>query len=243
MTNSNHFQIPEAVYQQFADGKINSWHVFGAKAKYSIDEEIVFIEYDTEMRQEKDRRLFAKVVFSFLGSEIGLPEDCCFFGFHTTRQLDFIRDFDRIMNKILPQYEEKLSHRRAGDLIDRIDHVLSEHQSISTTSIWKAKQFIEDVKTQFKALELVVEGIAGHGNHTEKRVIANHVVKMLRDNVDRIDKIDWEYSTGIFERYNFFRSQSPERSLMEKYRDLKYELDRLKGQLKDQNNGGEDLPF
>lgn len=238
-------KVPKDQYEAIIAGKMNFFCVDLSKPMHvpSVGGEVWLVEHDDERKEETDRRIFCTITYAIDSQEFGLPPGFAIFGFHTTKQQDFIRDFDRIVNKILPQYEEKLSHRRAGDLIDRIDHVLSEHQSISTNSIWKAKQFIEDVKTQFKALELVVEGIAGHGNHTEKRVIANHVVKMLRDNVDRIDKIDWEYSTGIFERYNFFRSQSPERSLMEKYRDMKYELDRLKGQLKDQNNGGEELPF
>lgn len=203
--------------------------------------EVCFIELD-EDKTETDRRIFGKVTHVTNSQDFGMEPGCLLFSFHTKRQEDFVRDYDAIVNKILPRYEEKLSHRRTGDLIDRIDHVLSEHQSISTSAIYKAKQFIEDVKTQFKALELVVEGIAGHGNHTEKRVIANHVIKMLRDNIDRIDRIDWEYSTSIFERYNFFRSNSPERTLMEKYRDLKYEVERLKEQCKNEN-GDQDLPF
>lgn len=238
-------KVPKDQYEAIIAGKMNFFCVDLSKPMHvpSVGSEVWLVEHDDERKEESDRRIFCTITYAIDSQEFGMPPGFSVFGFHTTKQQDFIRDFDRIVNKILPQYEEKLSHRRAGDLIDRIDHVLSEHQSISTNSIWKSKQFIEDVKTQFKALELVVEGIAGHGNHTEKRVIANHVIKMLRDNVDRIDKIDWEYSEGIFERYNFFRSQSPERSLMEKYRDMKYELERLKGQLNDQNNGGEELPF
>lgn len=229
-------------FQDILDGK-KTFEFRNNDRNFEVGDEVVLREYDHEKGEFTGRQLFGTITYLLKGPDFNLPEGYCVFGFHTTRQQDFIRDFDRIVNKILPQYEEKLSHRRAGDLIDRIDHVLSEHQSISTNSIWKARQFVEDVKTQFKALELVVEGITGHGNHTEKRVIANHVITMLRSMVDRIDRIDWEYSTGMFERYNFFRSQSPERSLMEKYRDTKRELDEIKAQIDSKQKNGEDLPF
>lgn len=236
-------KVPTDLYAAIVAGKMNfyfdkleSGHVPAAGLEFW------FVEFDKEKNEETDRRIFCTVSHAVDVSDFGLPANYILFSFHTHMQSDFIRDYDGIVNKVLPQYEEKLSHSRTGSLIDRIDHVLSEYNSIATNSIWKAKQFVEDVKTQFKALELVVEGITGHGNHTEKRVIANHVIKMLRDNIDRIDRIDWEYSTGIFERYNFFRSQSPERSLMEKYRDLKYENERMKEKLA-QQGGGEELPF
>lgn len=238
-------KVPKEQYEAIVAGKMNFFCLNISKPIHipQPGNEVWLVEYDDENKEETDRRINCTVTHTVDSQEFGMPPGYLIFTFHTTRQQDFIRDFDRIVNKILPQYEEKLSHVRAGDLIDRIDHVLSEHQSISTNSIWKAKQFVEDVKTQFKALELVVEGITGHGNHSEKRVLANHVINLLRTNIDRIDKIDWEYSTGIFERYNFFRSQSPERTLLEKYRDVKSELDQIKAQIESKKNNGEDLPF
>lgn len=228
-------------FQDILDGK-KTFEFRKNDCNYSVGDEVILREYDSEKDEFTDRQIFGKITYLIAGSSFGIPEGYCVFGFHTTRQEDFIRDYELISNKVLPRYEEKISHRVAGNLIDRIDHVLSEYNSVATNSIWKAKQFIEDVKTQFKALELVVEGITGHGNHTEKRVIANHVIVMLRSMVDRIDRIDWEYSTGIFERYNFFRSQSPERNLMEKYQDIKRELESLKSARKSEDKG-EELPF
>lgn len=133
------------------------------------------------------------------------------------------------VEKWLPDYEKKLSYRISGTIEERFRHVIRQFETLATTSIFKAKDFLEDAKTQFKALELVVEGISSDSyNHTQKRVIANHVINLLRNMVQRINQVDFDYSNGIYERYDFFRSQSPEKVLYEKYNELKRELEHLK---------------
>lgn len=229
-------------YQDILDGK-KPFEFRKNDRNYSVGDEVVMHEYDDQLEEFSGRQLYCTITYLLVGPNFGIPEGYCVFGFHTNQQGDFLRDYDKITNMVLPHYEEKLSHRMSGDLMERMNHVLGQYDSIASSSVLRAKQFVEDVKTQFKALEIVVEGITGHGNHTEKRVIANHVITMLRQMIDKIDRIDWEYSTQIFERYNYFRSHSPERSLMEKYRDMKYEPESLKQQLQQKNNGGEDLPF
>lgn len=151
-------------------------------------------------------------------------------------------DFIELLNR----YEQKLSYRRGGLLTERLQHVLSEFEGVARTSILKAKDFIDDSKTQFKALELVVEGISSDAyNHTQKRVIANHVINLLRGMIQRINEMDFNYSTGIYERFDWFRSQSPERELYRKYRELKQELEQYKKQpVSDiENDNTERLPF
>lgn len=236
-------QIPDYHFQSFVDGKINSWNVAGMKSKYRVGDNLVFVEFDTNNNREGERRIHGEVIYSFSGPEVGLPDEWCFFGFHTADHLDFIRDYNLISNKILPVYEDKLSHRIADSVMNRLSHVLASFDLISSSAVLQAKNFTEDAKTQFKALEIILEGITGHGNHTEKRVIANHCIHMLRQMIDRVDNINWEYSTQNFERYNYFRSQSPERTLMEKYRDLKFQCERLQEQLKGKGVEPEELPF
>lgn len=124
--------------------------------------------------------------------------------------------------KIIAQYEETLSWKRSGSIEDRVDHVCGQYKSIADNSIFECKRVMEDVKTQFKALEMVVEGLSSDGmNHGQKRVIANHIITMLRSMVDRIDQYEYEYTTTHFERYNFFRSNTPERRLRESHREFK----------------------
>lgn len=227
-------------FQEVLDGK-KTFEFRKNDRDFSVGDEVNLREYDHNKCEYTDRQLFGIITYLLKGPSFDIPEGYCIFGFHTNRLEDFIRDFVGV-KKILSEFEDKLSHRMAGNITDRLHHTLNQFDSIAATSVLKAKQFIEDVKTQFKALELVTEGIAVHGNHTEKRVIANHVIKILRDNIDRIDRIDWEYSTSMFERYNFFRSESPEKTLLEKYRDLKYENERLKQTLTEKGSG-EELPF
>lgn len=155
------------------------------------------------------------------------------------------REVDDLKN-VLPRYEEKLSYKYGNTLPDRLNHCLSQFETLARTSILKSKDFIDDVKTQFKALEIVVEGISSDSyNHTQKRVIANHVINLLRGMVQRINEIDFDYSDRIYDRYDYFRSQSPERTLYAKYKELKYELEQLKKQpVTDLLNSGEErIPF
>lgn len=150
------------------------------------------------------------------------------------------------LKEVLSRYEEKLSYKYGYALPDRLNHVLNQFESLARTSILKSKDFIDDVKTQFKALELVVEGISSDSyNHTQKRVIANHVINLLRGMVQRINEIDFDYSDGIYDRYDYFRSQSPERTLYTKYKELKYELEQLKKQPVPDllNSGKKEIPF
>lgn len=137
------------------------------------------------------------------------------------------------LSKILEQYEKDLSYRKTGDIADRMDHVLSEFQSNARNSIYTVKNFAEDVKTQFKALEIITEGLTDEGlNHTQKRVIANHMIHMFRKMVDRIDNADFSFHSGIFDRFNFFRSNSPERRLFEERKELKRKNEEQEATLK-----------
>lgn len=125
------------------------------------------------------------------------------------------------ISAVINEYESKLTHKSGGNELDRVSHCLREYRSISDNAIWKAKEFVEDVKTMFKALEMIIEGISGDGmNHGQKRVIANHCIQIIRSNVDRINKMDFEYSSNIFDRFDFFRSQTPEKRLYEKNREM-----------------------
>ena len=157
------------------------------------------------------------------------------------------------LQAVIDHYEKSLSYRSGGDVHDRLRQVLSEYQKITDNTIFQAKNFVEDVKTQFKALEIITEGISENDlNHGQKRVIANHVIKTLRRMVDRLDQLTFEYNTNILERYNFFRSYTPERRLYEQHADLSRSHDRLSDFVKTlrekhpevfKNEQGEDLPF
>lgn len=117
---------------------------------------------------------------------------------------------------ILAEYEKTLSWKKGGDIEDRVSHCLSQYRSIADNAINEVKGFLEDVKTQFKALEIITEGLTSDGlNHGQKRTIANHIITMLRSMVDRLDQAKYDYNTQIIERYNFFRSNTPERKLYE----------------------------
>lgn len=230
-------------FQDILDGKKSFEYRLNDRA-YQVGDEVIHKEYDHDKGEETGRQCFCTITYILRGPHFGLPDKYCIFGQHTNRQEDFVRDYDLITNKILPDYETKLGWKLADTLTHRLASVLSSFDSIASNSVLQAKGFVEDCKTQFKALEIVLEGVTSEAlNHGQKRVIANHVITMLRGMVDRIDQISWDYSTRTFERYNYFRSQSPERSLMEKYRDLKQQLERLQDELKSKGGPVEDLPF
>lgn len=127
-----------------------------------------------------------------------------------------------LLDELLKKYEETLDRKRSGNIADRFQHVVSQYRSIADNAIYEVRRVHSDVKTQFKALEIITEGLTSEGmNHGQKRVIANHIITMLRSCVDKIDQYEYTYSTGNFERYNFFRSQTPERRIYEERRDLK----------------------
>ncbi len=76
------------------------------------------------------------------------------------------------IEKILEEYEKDLSWKQSGELSDRFSHTLRQYKSIADNAIWEAKRFLEDVKTQFKAIELIVEGISGDGlNHGQTTIL------------------------------------------------------------------------
>lgn len=130
------------------------------------------------------------------------------------------------IKKTLEHHEKNLTWKKSGEIHDRIDHVLSQYRSIADNAIFECKRFMEDCKTQYKALEIIAEGLTDSGlNHTHKRVIANHMISMLRNMVDKLNNYQYEYSTTAFQRYDFFRSQSPERKLHEERRELKQQKD------------------
>lgn len=130
------------------------------------------------------------------------------------------------IEKVISHYEEKLDWKRGGNLADRVDHCLSQFRQIADNSIFNSRNFIDDVKSQYKAVMIIMEGLTDQGlNHTHKRIIANHVISMLRSAVDKFDRFEYKYSTNNFERYDFFRSNSPERTLFEQHREMKHQLE------------------
>lgn len=165
--------------------------------------------------------------------------------------LDYVREYEMIIKKIIPIYEKNLRHIRHGSAAEKIDSILSQFKNIADSAIYQAKDFIDDVKTQFKAIEIIVEGLTDEGmNHGQKRVVANHVISTIRRMIDRINRINWEYTDRIYERYDWFRSDSPEKNLMERYRNLKREFDSVKtelSKLQNKTNGvvkdNDEIPF
>lgn len=156
------------------------------------------------------------------------------------------------LNQILSEFEKTLNWKRGGDLADRTNHVLSQYRQIVDNAIYKTKSFVEDVRIQFKALELITEGLSDSAlNHGQKRVIANHIIRMLRDMVDRLSQMEYDYSAVNFERYNFFRSHTPEGKLYEDRNNLKHKAEqqeRLLKELKEKHpdifkDVTDDLPF
>jgi flagellin-specific chaperone FliS len=142
------------------------------------------------------------------------------------------------LNKIISEFEKTLSWKRAGDLSDRVNHVLHQYRQIADNAINKTKSFTEDVRIQFKALEIITEGLTGDLNHGQKRTIANHIIRMLRDMVDRLSQMEYDYSATTFERYNFFRSATPEGRLYEDRNNLKHRVeyqDKLINDLKEKH--------
>lgn len=128
------------------------------------------------------------------------------------------------IKKTLEYHEKNLTWKKSGGLHDRIDHVLSQYKSIADNAIFECKRFMEDCKTQYKALEIITEGLTSDGmNHGQKRVIANHMIMMLRSMVEKLNNYTYEYSTTTFERYDFFRSNTPEKRLHEERNNLKQE--------------------
>lgn len=138
---------------------------------------------------------------------------------------EYEKELTETQNKILEtleKYERKLTWKNHGKLEERFQHVLSQFKSIADNAISECKRFMEDCKTQYKALEIITEGLTSDGlNHTHKRVIANHLISMLRSMVERLNRYEYEYSTISFDRYDFFRSESPEKRLYEERRELK----------------------
>jgi flagellin-specific chaperone FliS len=120
------------------------------------------------------------------------------------------------LETIVSEFENTLKWKRGGSIEERVSHCLNQYRQIADNAINEAKGFLEDSKTQYKALEIITEGLTSEGlNHTHKRIIANHIITMLRSMVDRLDQAKYEYNTNVLERYNFFRSNTPERKLYE----------------------------
>lgn len=132
------------------------------------------------------------------------------------------------IDKVLVAHQKDLNRHFSGDMAERIEEVLREYKSTTQNSVYKAQELMQDVKTHFKALELIVEGLSSDGlNHGQKRVIANHIITILRAAIDRIDQKEFGFNDSVFDRFNFFRSTTPEKRMMEERRDLKIRVERL----------------
>lgn len=125
------------------------------------------------------------------------------------------------LDLILKPFEDTISWKKNGSIEDRVEHCLSQYRNLADNAIFECRGLVNDVKSQFKALEIVIEGLTSEGmNHGQKRVIANHLITMLRAMVDKLDNAKFEYNVGMLDRYNFFRTNTPERRLHEKLSQL-----------------------
>lgn len=246
MTKTHEIPVGKLQLDEFLRGGRPYEYVVDDKG-FKEGDEIHYVEFENE--KETGRMAWASIVSVRKGPEAGIPQGHCIFTQYNQHQIDFRRDYDHLSNHILPKFEEKLSYKHGNSIVERINHVLASFEGAATDSIFRAKNFIDDVKTQFKAFELMMEGLTSDAlNHGQKRVIANHIITMIRQSVDRIDGINWEYSEGMRERFNYFRSQSPEGNLLNKYRELREQNATLKNAFKELNDSlpGEkrnDLPF
>lgn len=199
---------------------------------YQVGDELQHIEWNEAEQKETGRQCWAKIVHVMKGGMFGIPENYCIITQHTTALADFARDFVGL-EKMIAQYEDKLPSRWGGNIAERLAHVLSNFNAAATEATWKGKNFLDDVKTQFKAIELTIEGLTSEAyNHGQKRVIANHVINVIRNCIDRIDRTQFDFQNRMYEHFNYFRSESPEGDLMKRYKALKEENERLKGDLK-----------
>jgi uncharacterized lipoprotein YehR (DUF1307 family) len=65
------------------------------------------------------------------------------------------------LEKLIADHEANLSYKYGGDVVEKTSHVLRQYKSIADNAIYQAKQFVEDCKTQFNALIIVLEGLTG----------------------------------------------------------------------------------
>lgn len=215
---------------------------------YQIGDDIQHVEWNEAEQKETGRQCWATITYIVKGGLFGIPESYCIFTQHTTCQTDFTRDFAGLQ-KVVSEYESKLSYRYGNHISERLNHVLGQFNKVATEAAWKGKNFLEDVKTQFKAIELTLEGVTSEAyNHGQKRVIANHVISIIRNNIDKIDRTQFDYESRMYEHFNYFRSESPEGDLMKRYKTLKEENERLKGSVKAMHEKlpdelKDDLPF
>lgn len=215
---------------------------------YTVGDEIQHIEWNSEEGKETGRQCWASITYVIKGGMFSIPENYCLFTQHTTLQTDFVRDFAETQ-KIIHDYESKLSYRYGNSISEKLGHVLGQFNKVATEAAWKGKNFLEDVKTQFKAIELTLEGVTSEAyNHGQKRVIANHVINVIRNSIDRLDRTQFDYESRMYEHFNYFRSESPEGDLMKRYKNLKEENERLKQNFKHvvdklPEEQKDDLPF
>jgi hypothetical protein len=247
MSKTHKIKTAMPFFQDVQDGKKPYEYRLNDR-NYQVGDQLQHIEWDAKEQKETGRQCWATIVHKLDGGVFGIPEGYCILTQHTTALSDFARDYARI-DHMLKDYESKLSYRMGSEMSERIAHILSTFNKAATEGAWKGKNFLEDVKTQFKAIELSLEGVTSEAyNHGQKRVIANHVINMLRSFVDRIDRVQWDFSSRMYEHFDYFRSESPEGDLMKRYRTLKEENDRLrqnielaKSKLPDEVK--DDLPF
>ena len=234
-------------FQEVMDGKKPFDYRLNDR-NYQVGDELHQIEWDEKEQKETGRQCWTKIVSIMKGGIFGIPEDYCIITQHTTALTDFARDF-AILDKMLSQYEEKLQFRVGGNICERLAHVLGKFNAAANEGAWKGKLFLEDVKVQFKAIELTIEGLTSEAyNHGQKRVIANHVINVIRSCIDRIDRTKFDYEFSMYKDFNYFRSESPEGDLMKRYKTLKEENDQLKHNYKAMHEKlpeelKDDLPF
>lgn len=222
-------------FQDIIDGK-KPFNIRPNDRNFEVGDNIIHTEWNTEEQKETGRQCWTTITYVLKGGLFGIPETHCIFAQHTLAQTDFIRDFAG-MEKVLKEYEDKLSSRWGGNISERLNYVLRHFNEAATGAVWKGKNFLDDVKTQFKAFEIILEGLTSEAyNHGQKRVIANHLINMIRSNIDRLDQVQWDYSNRLFENYNYFRSDSPEGDLMKRYRNLIAENKDLKARLGEKDN-------
>lgn len=247
MKNTHKIKTWAPYFQDVLDGKKPYEYRLNDR-NYQVGDELHHTEWNEAEQKETGRQCWATIAHVMKGGIFGIPENYCIITQHTTALTDFIRDFAGIQ-RVVCEYEEKLSYRMGSNISEKLFHVLNKFNQTATDAAWKGKNFLEDVKTQFKAIELTLEGLTSETyNHGQKRVIANHVINVIRNSIDRIDRTQFDYENRMYEHFNYFRSESPEGDLMKRYKNLKEENDRLKGNLKVAtdllpNELKDDLPF
>jgi hypothetical protein len=135
---------------------------------------------------------------------------------------------ETLLAELLKKHQENQHTYYGGPAIDQLKQILGEYKNKTADTIRSAKEFRDRLLVDFRALELMLTGVANAETHREKNARLRAVLELLSGASARLRQDNFEFIMTLSWERDIFACDFPSREFHARIRELENELQTLK---------------